>query len=149
MNTKNLWIASLTGAVVTTLVSNLPLIGIINCLLCAGFWGSAVFAVWLYRRLSGTLTVRHGVMVGLLTGVCSGVLGFLVSFLGLAGMQGLMHSVGPFLPADALQGVTSSLPSWGTIVFNFIGALFNVLFGAVGGFIGGSIFKTAAPSIPA
>jgi len=88
-------------------------------------------------------------MVGLLTGVCAGVLGFLASFLGLAGMEGLMHSVSPFLPADAVQGVTSSLPSWGTIVFNFIGALFNILFGALGGFIGGSIFKTPVPSAQA
>jgi len=146
MNSKNLWIASLAGAVLTTLVSNLPLVGFVNCLLCAGFWGSAIGAVWLYRRLGSTLTVRQGVTVGALTGLCAGVLGFLLSFLGLAGMQGLMNSVGPFLPADATQGLASSLPNWGTIVFNLIGVVFNVLFGTLGGFIGGSIFKTAIPA---
>jgi hypothetical protein len=146
MNSKNLWIASLAGAVLTTLVSNLPLVGFVNCLLCAGFWGSAIGAVWLYRRLGSTLTVRQGVTVGALTGLCAGVLGFLLGFLGLAGMQGLMNSVGPFLPADATQGLVSSLPNWGTIVFNLIGVVFNVLFGTLGGFIGGSIFKTAPPA---
>jgi hypothetical protein len=146
MNTRNLWIASLTGAVLTTLVSNLPLVGFVNCLLCAGFWGSAIFAVWMYRRLGSTLTVRQGVTIGTLTGLCAGVLGFLLSFFGLVGMEGLMNSVGPFLPADATQGIASSLPTWGTIVFNLIGVIFNILFGTLGGFIGGSIFKTATLS---
>ena len=40
MNTRILWIASLSGAVLTTLVSNLPLIGFVNCLICGGFWGN-------------------------------------------------------------------------------------------------------------
>ena len=43
MKNKNLWIASLAGAGVSLLASNLPFINLINCLLCAGFWGSAVF----------------------------------------------------------------------------------------------------------
>jgi hypothetical protein len=37
MKTKNWWIASLAGAVLTTLVSNLPLVGFVNCLLYACF----------------------------------------------------------------------------------------------------------------
>jgi hypothetical protein len=144
MNVKNLWIASLSGAVLTTLVSNLPIIGLVNCLLCAGFWGSAIFAVWLYRRQSGTLTVGQGVKIGALTGLCAGVLGFLLGFIGLAGAAGLSTVFNSVLPADATQGMNSVMASWGSIVFNLIGALFNIIFGTVGGFIGGSIFKTAS-----
>ena len=37
MRNKNLWTASVIGAAVSLLVSNLPFINLINCLLCAGF----------------------------------------------------------------------------------------------------------------
>jgi hypothetical protein len=139
MNTKNLWIACLSGAVLTTLVSNLPLIGFVNCLLCAGFWGSAVFAVWLYRRLGGAVTVRQGVRIGALTGLLAGVLGFTLSFIGLSGAQGFINSARQFLPADATQGL-SAMPAWGSIIFNLLGVVFNITFGAIGGWIGGAIF---------
>jgi hypothetical protein len=140
MNTKNMSIAGLAGAVLTTLVSNLPLIGFVNCLLCGGFWGSAIFAVWLYRRLGGSLTVRQGVNVGALTGLLAGLLGFGLSFAGLAGAQGFANSFQKVLPADATQGLTA-LPAWGALVFNFLGILFNIGFGALGGWIGGAIFN--------
>ena len=73
MNTQNMWIACLSGAVLTTVVSNLPFIGIVNCLLCAGFWGSAIFSVWLYRRLSGAPTMRQVVVPSLLLRVSTTV----------------------------------------------------------------------------
>jgi hypothetical protein len=138
MNTKNLWIATLSGAVLTTLVSNLPLIGFVNCLLCAGFWGSAIFAVWLYRRLNGTLTVGQGVRIGALTGLLAGVLGLILSLVGLAGAQGFLNGARQFLPADATQGM-NDIPAWGGWIFNLLGVIFNVGFGAMGGWIGGAI----------
>jgi hypothetical protein len=140
MNTKNLWIASLAGAVLTTLVSNLPLVGFVNCLLCGGFWGSAIFAVWLYRRLSGPVTIRQGVNIGLLTGLLAGVLGFGLSFAGLAGVQGLLNGAQKILPADATKGM-ADLPGWAALPLNFVGVLFNIGFGALGGWIGGILFN--------
>jgi hypothetical protein len=140
VNTKNLWIASLSGAALSLLVSNLPLIGFVNCLLCGGFWGSAIFAVWLYRRLSGTVSVRQGVRIGLLTGLVAGLVGFGLSFAGLAGAQGFLNSAQQFLPADAAKGMTD-IPAWGGLVFNFLGILFNLGFGALGGWIGGILFN--------
>jgi hypothetical protein len=139
MNTKNFWIASLSGAVLTTLVSNLPFIGFVNCLLCGGFWGSAIFAVWLYKRLSGSLTTRQGVKIGALTGLLAGLLGFALSFAGLAGAQGFLNGARQFLPADATQGM-NDLPAWGSLVFNLLGVIFNVGFGALGGWFGGILF---------
>ena len=141
MNTPSLWIACLSGAALTTLVSNLPYIGFVNCLLCAGFWGSAIFAVWLYRRLSGAPTTRQAVGIGALTGLLAGVLGFLLSFVGLSGAQGFLNTYGKLMSPDALQGM-GDIPAWGGIVFNLIGVLFNVGFGALGGLIGGAIFKS-------
>jgi hypothetical protein len=141
MNTKNLWIASLSGAALTTLVSNLPFIGLVNCLFCAGFWGSAIFAVWLYRRLSGTLTVRQGVGIGALNGLLAGILGFALSFAGLTGAQGYLNSYSQLLPQDALQGM-EEVPEWAGLVFNLVGVLFNVIFGTLGGWIGGAILRS-------
>ena len=44
---------------------------------------SAIFGVWLYRRLSGTLTVNEGIRLGALTDLFAGVLGFALSFAAL------------------------------------------------------------------
>lgn len=139
MNTKYLCIAVLSGAVLTTLISNLPFIGFINVLCFAGFWGSAIFAVWLYRRLSGSITLKDSLRIGLLTGLCAGVLGFTLSFFNLAGLQGLVASIEQFIPADAASG--EEIPAWGAIVFNIAGVLMNLFFGVIGGWIGGTIFQ--------
>jgi hypothetical protein len=139
MNTKNLWIASVSGAALSLLVSNLPFIGFVNCLLCAGFWGTAIFAVWLYRRLGSVVSIRQGVRVGALSGLIAGVLGFALSFIGLAGAQGFLKNAQQFLPADATQGM-EDIPAWGAYIFNFLGVLVEVGFGALGGWIGAVIF---------
>lgn len=139
MNTKHFWVAVLSGAVLTTLVSNLPFIGLINILCFAGFWGSAIFAVWLYRRLSGTVSMKDGLRIGLLTGLCAGILGFALSFLDLAGLQGMVATIKQFIPADAAIG--EDIPAWGAIAFNLAGVLTNLFFGTIGGWIGGTIFQ--------
>ena len=133
MNEKNLWIACLSGAVLTTLVSNVPFVDMVNVLCFAGFWGGAIFAVWLYRRLNGTLLAGQGVRIGLLTGLLAGILGFALSFLGVSGLQGLMNEIG-----EDVQ----SVPMWGAVVFNLFGVLFNIVFGMVGGWLGGMLFRT-------
>jgi hypothetical protein len=109
----------------------------VNILCFAGFWGGAIFAVWLYQRLSGELTARQGVRIGLLTGLFAGVLGFALSFFGLAGLQGLMNELEAVAPTEG-----ESIPLWGAIIFNFLGIVFNIFFGTIGGWIGGAIFRT-------
>ncbi len=140
MNTRNMWIAALSGAVLTTFVTNAPYLGLINCIACAGFWGGGVFAVWLYQRLSAPLLMRQAIRLGLLTGVLAGVLGFALSFAGLAGLQGLMSDTGNLLPADATQEM-ENLPAWAAIVFNLVGVVFTIVFGGLGGWIGAAIFN--------
>lgn len=133
MNRKNLWIACVSGAVLTTLVSNLPLVSMVNILCFAGFWGGAIFAVWLYRHLEGTLAAGQSVRIGLLTGLFAGILGFALSFLGVSDLQGLMNELGE-------EG--ESIPVWGAVIFNLIGVVFNIVFGMIGGWLGGSLFRT-------
>ena len=140
MNTKYLWIAALSGAVLTTLVSNLPFIGLVNVLCFAGFWASAILTVWLYRRLSGTISFGQAVGLGALTGLCAGILGLAVSFLGWAGFQGLANGLAQVLPSEAID--LRSTPIEGILAFNLVGVLFNVVFGTIGGMLGGAIFRT-------
>lgn len=141
MNTKNLWIASLSGAAVSLLATNLPYIGLINCLLCAGFWGSAIFAVWLYRRLNGMLTIGDAVRVGALSGLLAGVIGFALSFVGLAGIQALTSSFVQTLPPDVI-GDMGEIPAVVASGMNLMGVVIEVIFGVIGGWIGGIIFHT-------
>ncbi|NJD60859.1 MAG: hypothetical protein FIA98_15810 [Anaerolineae bacterium] len=139
MNTKSFWMACLSGAALSLLVSNLPIISFINCMLCGGFWGSAIFSVWLYRRLGGEVSIRQGVKIGTIAGLIAGVLGFALSFAGLAGAQGFLNNLQALLPADATQGM-EDIPAWGAYIFNFLGVLFEVGFGALGGWLGALIF---------
>ena len=141
MNAKNLWIASLSGAALSLLVTNLPIVGFVNCLLCAGFWGSAIFAVWLYRRLNGTLTVGESIRVGALSGLLAGLIGVLLSFTGLTGVQGLLNGLENTLPPGSL-GDIPTIPAWGGTVINLLGALMEGVFGLIGGWIGGALFHT-------
>jgi hypothetical protein len=118
----------------------------INYLLCAGFWGGAILAVWLYKRLTGSVTLSQATAVGTLAGVLAGLIGFLLSFTGLTGAQALLDSYAQFAPADA--AAMEPLAGVGAIAFNFLGLLTNIVFGAVGGLIGGAISKTRTPAPP-
>jgi len=140
MNTKNFWIAASSGAAASLLLANLPYLGFVNCLLCAGFWGSAVFAVWLYRRLTGTVSVREAVKLGAVSGLIAGVIGLLLSFLGVAGVQGLMKGLEGIIPAQDLQGM-EQIPAWAGLIINIMGVVVEFGLGALGGLIGGSIFN--------
>ena len=140
-NTRSLSLASLIAGVASTVVSNIPIINLVNCLLCAAFWGSGILAVWLYRRLAGAVTMRQAVVVGTLAGVWAGVFGFLLSFVGLAGASGLLNTVRPFLSAEDLAGAGQALDPITAMLFNLAGVITNIVFGALGGLIGGAIFK--------
>ncbi len=152
MNTKNLLIACLAGGAASTLLSNVPFLNLVNCLLCAGFWGGALLAVWLYKRLTGTVTLGQGVIIGTLAGLVAGIFGFALSFVGLAGSAALLESYERFVPPEA-RGDLAALPSGPMqIIFNLLGVVTNIIFGAIGGLAGGALFKTriqppAPPSV--
>ncbi len=145
MNTKNLLIASLLGGLVSTALSNIPIINFVNCLLCAGFWGGALLAVWIYKRQTGAITLGQGVIVGALAGVWAGIFGFILSLFGLAGAEALMKSYAQFAPKDAQIDMPAS--GIGSVLFNLLGVVFDIIFGAIGGLVGGLIFRTK-PVVP-
>jgi hypothetical protein len=147
MNTKNLLIASAVGGLATVGLTNIPILNLLTCLICVSFWIGPVFAVWLYRRLEGQVTLNQGMAIGAVAGVIAGVIGFLLSFLNLAGMGDMaevLRGMGLVEEQDMAQmQVLFSGPM--LILFNLIGAAVTVFFGAVGGLIGGAIFKPKNP----
>jgi hypothetical protein len=141
MNTRNLLIASLLGGGLSLLLVNTPVVNLVNCLLCVGFWGPAILAVWVYKRLTGSVTLGQAVAIGALAGVWAGVIGFFLSFAGLAGAEGLLNSLRPLLPADSLPNLEQQAPAGAGMLITLVGVLVDIALGALGGLIGGSLFK--------
>lgn len=144
MNTRSLLITSLIGGLVTTALCNIPVLNLVNCLLCAGFWAGALLAVWLYRRSHGPLTLVQGALLGAVTGVWAGLIGFALSFFNLAGAGGLVDSVRGLVPPEALTDVEKILSGPTAILFNLMGVFTNIVLGTLGGVLGALIFKPRA-----
>ena len=140
MNTKPLLTASLVGGLISLVLVNAPFVSLINLLLCAGFWVGPIVAVWLYRRLSGTLTFREAIFTGILAGVWHGLFGLVLSPLGLAGAGGILSAAQPFMQAQDWSQLETNLTGIGGLLFNLFGMLIDLVFGLVGGLIGGAIF---------
>lgn len=148
MNMKNLVIAALVGGVVSTILSNVPYLNLVNCLVCAGFWVGALLAVWLYKRLSGTVTLQQGVIVGAVAGLVAGIIGFVLSFVNVAGAAALMQTYSRFMPEESDIDVAALTSGPVKILMNLFGIVVNIILGAVGGLIGGAIFKPRAQTTP-
>jgi hypothetical protein len=144
MNTKNILITGLVGAVITLALTNIPFVNLINCLICAGFWLGPLFAVWLYKRMTGTLSTKEGVWVGVTAGVIAGIIGFLLSFAGLAGAAGLINQINAVSPSTEpidLSGVEGAV---GNVILTLVGVIFDIIVGAIAGLVGSAIFKDKA-----
>ncbi len=141
MNTKNLFITGLVGAIITLLLTNIPFVNLVNCLICAGFWLGPLFATWLYKRMSGTLSTKEGIWVGVTAGAIAGVIGLLLSFVGAAGIAGLVNQINTVMPAEDQIDMGGLEGGIFNIVGTLIGVIFDILVGAIAGYIGALIFK--------
>lgn len=146
MDTKNLIIASLIGGLISIILSNVPVLNLVNCLLCAGFWLGPLFAVWFYKRQSGTVTLGQGAAIGALAGVWAGVFGLILALFNFAGFASMIETYAQFMPPDAVDMDPSLFGAMGWL-FNFLGVGFDIVVGTIGGLIGGAIWKakTSAP----
>jgi len=144
MNTKNILTTGLVGAVITLLLTNIPFVNLVNCVICAGFWVGPLFATWLYKRMSGTLSTKEGVWVGITAGAIAGVVGLLLSFVGAAGAAGMVNQLNMFMsPEDQIDmsGVEGTI---GNLLITLFGIIFDIVVGAIGGLVGAAIFKNKA-----
>ena len=143
MNTKNLLIASLIGAVVTAFFANVPVLNLVNCLACLPLWGGPLLATWFYKRQTGTMSMSHAIGVGVVAGVFAGMLGLVFGLIGMAGTSGLISQLNQYLPADS---VPPALISGGAaLAISLMGLLTSIIFGLIGGLLGGSFFGDKTP----
>jgi hypothetical protein len=147
MNTKNILITGLVGAVITLALTNIPFVNLVNCLLCAGFWVGPLFAVWLYKRMTGTMSTKEGIWVGVTAGAIAGVIGLVLSFVGVAGAAGIVNQINAFSsPTDQIDmsGVEGVI---GNFVITLLGVIFDIVVGAISGLVGAAIFKNKPQNV--
>jgi hypothetical protein len=154
----------LIGALAMTALSTIPLLSTVNCLCCAGIMGGAVLGVWFYKKnfpSDQPFTVGNGAMIGTLSGLIAGVLTSVINALEY-GMFASDFSttfqsrieeafeqatVDPaaMQQLDQIRDAIAQLAAQPVALFLLL-ILFNEIlftaFGALGGVIGGNIFKT-------
>jgi hypothetical protein len=140
MNTKHLLTASLIGGLLSIVLANTPYLNLINVLLCAGFWIGPIAAVGIYRRQAGAVTLAQAVLIGILAGAWHALFGLLLSPIGLAGAGGILKDVQPLLSADDQGDALKALTGVNGVLLNLVGSLFDIVFGFLGGLVGGAIF---------
>ncbi|MBN1438530.1 MAG: hypothetical protein JW929_03895 [Anaerolineales bacterium] len=141
MNIKNLILVSVIGAAISVVFSNVSFLNFTVCFCCAPYWASAIFAVWLYRRMTfpGSLTLGQGVIIGLLIGLLATAASLALSMLGLFNTAELMNRVQSFVPPDS----NISIPMEINTEYRFgCSCGVEVIFCLIGGLIGGALFRT-------
>ena len=139
---RALWISAGIAGLVIAILSAVPIINLLNCLLCAWVWAGGILAVYLYRQNGGPafLTNADGAIVG---GIAGAIGGLLTAIIGLIFQGGAAANIAQLQQqfggdAEALAGVATVL---GGIVSLIVTPIIFAAFGALGGLIGANIFK--------
>jgi ABC-type Co2+ transport system permease subunit len=153
MNSRSFFLSALVAGLVIGLLGNLPLLNLVNCVLCLWVWVGGFLAVYLYRRFQPggpALTGGQSAGLGALAGLIGALVGVVVYALTAAISTPLLNRL-----ASALQ-IQDDLP-WQTgegsgilaslLVFLVADAILYPLFGALSGFIAASLMKR--PPAPA
>lgn len=126
------------------LLSNLPIIYLVNCIGCIWVWGSGIFAAWFYQRSSETIPITpgQGAVVGALSGVIGAVVGTLTSIIfGGIGLGTIWARSGSLPDIAASIEFHLGMASIFGIVFFLIYMIIYPVFGAIGGYIGSMILN--------
>ena len=133
MNNRALLLAGVVGGLVMVVLSNVPFLNLINCLLCAGVWLGGMAAVWFYRRQVGQpLTAGQGAIIGVVAGVIGAILSSIVATVfGADAMQAVMDADPTGQTRSALGGFVGGTTSF--LLSFVINIILYPLFGAIGG----------------
>lgn len=159
----------LVGGAVMAATAVIPFLNFINCACCAGIMGGAVLAAYMYKRNfppEQPFRVSDGVTVGALSGIVGAVLAGVIAVLSMGMTSGsfmqefetqfetMQQSPPPGSdPAQleqARQFFSQFADSPGIVIMFIMVAIFVIFvgFGALGGVIGGNIFKTKIVQAP-
>jgi hypothetical protein len=146
LNQRSLVLSVVIAGVAIGLLSRIPLIACVNCLLMAWVWGGAIGAVALYRRYERQpyLSTTQGLVIGAAAGIVGGIAALLFSGMNAAIMQALSsyaNESGVSIP-DFILGAG----------FSLFGILLDVVVygvvGAIGGLIATALIWKAPAAIP-
>lgn len=150
----------LIGGGAMTVISIVPFLNFINCACCAGIMGAAVLGVWFYKKsfpMDMPFTVGDGAATGALSGIVGAFFTTILQFLMLGGGsadltyqieeafdQAEMQATDPVAMEQARELVMqlASQPMLLFVIALIVALVLFVGFGALGGVIGGNIFKT-------
>ncbi|MBE0642966.1 MAG: hypothetical protein IH600_02705 [Bacteroidetes bacterium] len=154
----------LIGGGAMAAISVIPVLNLINCACCAGIMGAAVLGVWYYKKSfpeDMAFTVGDGAGVGALSGLVGAPLATIFTMLGMGVFssdftltlqdkldegfsQAEMQATDP-AAVESVREMFMQLAANPALLF-IVGLLFALIiyvgFGALGGVIGGNIFKT-------
>lgn len=139
-------------------VSGIP---ISNCACCLWAAGAGFLAAFLYskscRTTGAEFNAGKGGVLGLFTGAIFGVVGSVINSIfslltGGLDMESMREAIDanpmitdPEAAEQAIQLFESVGPMFFILLFALVWIVLGVLFAAIGGLIGGSVFKVAAP----
>jgi len=144
MNTRSLLISAAIAGVLAAVLSTVPIISLVNCLLCGWLWMAGIFAVFMYRNQSHDyVDPGRGALIGVLTGLVGAVIAIILTLI-------FQPAAAAALPPETVAQLEEQLGEGAAILTNpatsiGISIISNLilypLFGALGGLIGGAIFK--------
>jgi hypothetical protein len=142
-NKEHYLVPVLIGGAVAGVLSSIPFVSALNCIFCLWMLVGAALAVMLVQNMTHSVQIGEAAAIGALAGVvCALITGaFSAAMVAISGA--------PAIPAAA-QGQMRELFEGGGSIVLLIGAtcmmqlIIYPLFGALGGLIGGAIFKPSA-----
>jgi pheromone shutdown protein TraB len=157
-------IPALIGGGAMVAISVIPILNIVNCACCAGIMGAAVLGVWFYKKsFPGDMafTVGDGAGIGALSGLVAAPVATIAQLLtlGIFSAESTINLQDKFDEAfsqaesqatdpaaveavrEMFMGLAAS-PAMLFVVALLFALIIYVGFGALGGVIGGNIFKT-------
>lgn len=147
LNMRAMLIAAGIAGVVMGILSGLPFVNIVNCLLCMWVWSGGILSVWLYNRFNdqgAAADTSTGLIVGVVSGLIGGVVGFITGVAATALMSLVTSALGgapdvETLAVSGMLGLGTSVISG--VVWSILTFVAYPIFGAIGGVIGAELFK--------
>lgn len=146
------------GGVVAGLLST-SYLGLINLLCCAGVIIGALVAVWHYTDTHGlTIPAGQGAVIGLLAGLVGTVISLILNYILIemgirsdqAITQFILNTFGSNMPPEQYDAMVEQMNADLTLSAYLANGLFaavvSLVFGAIGGAIGASVFKKGEES---
>lgn len=150
MNSRSFVLAAVIAGAAMGLLGNLPLLNLINCVLCLWVWLGGAMAVILYSRLQGgraALTGGQAAGLGAVSGLIGAVIGLGVYLVTAAISAPIFESLARALDmqGDLPFAVGAGQTMAGALIFLVIDLVLYPGFGALGALITANMRNKATP----